>query len=120
MYVYTEPDGRIAALCDEPTDGWHEVDNGEEVLNDTEWTHWDYKYRDGHAVLEPMVESYKAKLSASDYIASKACDKLMSCEGLADLIQVLKSAREEYGEVLRNRQSWRDAINRLEVEHDTA
>lgn len=51
------------------------------------------------------------KLKATDYIASKFGDALMDCHDTSDILLVVEEFNSTYGDVLKQRQIWREEIN---------
>ena len=59
------------------------------------------------------IENLKAQLAETDYISAKMNDAIMSCTTVEEILQVNKEFNEKYGDILAERQSLRDEINRL-------
>ena len=61
-----------------------------------------------------LAQIARARLNATDYIAAKAVDSLLSCTDLASLLRVLSDFAEEYAPVLKERAELRARVNALE------
>lgn len=64
--------------------------------------------------VQQQIAQLKQNLSDTDYIAAKAVDALIGADGLSDVLSILSKIRNEYQEILSQRQNWRDQINALE------
>lgn len=111
-YEYTEfPSGgrERRKIVDVPAvdavDAWDEY---EDILRFVPFTQQEIRKR--------KIEENKYKLMQTDYITSKAMDSIFACTNATEFFVVLNRFREEYGEILQQRQAWRDEINELEAE----
>lgn len=62
------------------------------------------------------IETRRANLAQTDYIAAKAMDALMGCKSAAEALSALAGIRGIYADMLAQRQRWRDEIAALERE----
>lgn len=63
---------------------------------------------------EESIGILQAKLKATDYISAKAVDALANCNSIGDIMNVILTVKEKYGDVLAERAKWREEINALE------
>lgn len=119
FWAKTDQEGRVIEWSSEP---WAGLDtpftNGpyidEACTNGLD----DFVIRDGEAVYEPrperQIERLKQQLLDTDYIGSKMLDELMACDTLAGILSVFSRFTFKYGDIIRQREQWREQINELE------
>lgn len=62
---------------------------------------------------EATLAELERKLANTDYISAKLSDALLGCSSITSIITTLKEFNDEYAEVVKQRQEWRDEINRI-------
>lgn len=64
--------------------------------------------------VEEQIAFLKASLESTDYISAKMNDEIVNCGSITDLLAVAASFKGKYGDVIKQRQEWRDKINELQ------
>lgn len=113
------------------------VDENRNILENVDWSVWrrvrveeilddDGKLVDliSHCERIPREEldakalsEIEQKLQATDYISAKLGDALMSCSDVSEMLSVMSDYQNTYGDVIAQRQQWRDRINILRKEN---
>lgn len=97
------------------------------IDNKKKFAYYDNDYEDIMRYIpytkEDIIEAKRSKiyglkslLSGTDYVASKAMDKMITCTTPEEMEEVANEFRTEYGGVIEQRQQWRDEVNRLQGE----
>lgn len=60
-----------------------------------------------------LTTELEQNLKSTDYISAKLGDSLLSCNSLNDILEVILSFKTKYGDVIEQRQRWRDSINEI-------
>lgn len=69
--------------------------------------------------IREQIAAKKSLLNDTDYQALKSLEKLLACTSTAELLRAIASVGDDIKAVIRQRQEWRDEINRMEaLEHD--
>lgn len=64
-------------------------------------------------IAEEKVAVAQANLQATDYISAKLGDALLSCSSVEDILQTITEFKDQYSNVIAQRQVYRNTINSL-------
>lgn len=122
MFIHTDENGRIdVTVSDEQYAGEDYVqfsfpDDFDFSLQN------EYRIVDGELVHDPLpipvdqrIAELKSNLDSTDYVVIK-----LSEMKLTDQVTLSDEDSKRYSDVIANRQSWRDEINRLEAEKEVS
>lgn len=62
---------------------------------------------------EAKIAEAHSNLQATDYISAKLGDALLSCNSLEDILQKITEFKDQYSDVIAQRQTYRNTINSL-------
>lgn len=119
MFIQLNDQNRIVAMCDneEYLPNAIEVDIPEDIMDDFN----NYTYEDGQFIyseakenIEFAIQNLQYQLKETDYITAKMSDQLMEASDVSDILYILDAFKQKYGEILNQRQEWRNEINSLQ------
>lgn len=115
-YAQVNHENRIINWSEDYFTGFDvEFSNGDYVNQTCVDGSLDFVIRDGIAYFEPPaykeIEQLKKQLAETDYINHKLTEQIIDASNLSE---VLQQHQEKYGELIQQRQQWRDRINELE------
>lgn len=118
-FARLDENNRIIEWCYEKIDGLDvEFSNGEYIDKNCVDGLDEFIIENGQAVYSPQPEKeiarLKEKLSDTDYISSKMNDEIMNCTSIVDILSVTASFKAKYGDIIKQRQEWRNKINELQ------
>lgn len=70
--------------------------------------------------IQGEITACKQLLADSDFSILKTLEGLLSCTSATGMITYLKGLTGDLAELVRQRQAWRDKVNDLEAQLDTA
>ena len=109
-YDYTGQLANMSDLCK----GWYKFINGSFIVDDAKKNEIEAKEKDINrkSELEELLKN-------SDYIIARTFEQVMSCTNpltfITDIIAIITKFSAQYGEVIANRQTWRDELEAMEA-----
>lgn len=70
--------------------------------------------------IQGEINACKQLLADSDYSILKTLEGLLSCTSATGMIAYLKDLTGEIAELVKQRRAWRDKVNDLEAQFETA